>query len=72
MGIADIAGAAACVLGGGGIGVFVMLARNERIANEHRAYEREMNDERESLAAEAMVRRLRSGSSPRNEQRPQI
>jgi threonine dehydrogenase-like Zn-dependent dehydrogenase len=72
MGIADIVGATAALLGAGGIGAFAVHARHEWIANEHRVYEKEMNDERESLAAEAIVRRLRSGGSPEDKQRPQL
>lgn len=55
----DVAAVMAAVIGGGGIGLFLANAHKEKVAAEHRAYEKEMAEFRDFYAALAMVRRLR-------------
>lgn len=50
----------AAVIGGGGIGLFLMTAHQDRAAAKRRAYEKEMAEDRDLYAALAIARRLRS------------
>lgn len=70
MAVVDLIGALVIVSGGAGIGVFLTNARYERIASQHRAYEKEMAEHRDLYAALAMRQRLKPGISSEDEDNP--
>lgn len=66
----NVIGVLIIIAGGVAMGVFLTSAHRERIASQHRAYEREMAEHRDLYAALAMRRRLKRGSSPEDEDNP--
>ena len=70
MQVVDVIGALVIISGGGAIGMFLTNAHHERIANQHRAYEKEMVGHRELYAALAMRQRLKPGNSSQDEENP--
>lgn len=70
MQLLDAIGVLIIIAGGVAIGVFLTSAYHERIASQHRAYEKEMAEHRSLYAALAMRRRLKRGISPEDEDNP--
>lgn len=74
MQIIDVIGVLITVIAGGAIGVFLTLARHERVKNQHADYEKELAENRDLYAALAIRQRQRQrlepGSSPEDEDNP--
>jgi Tfp pilus assembly protein PilV len=67
MQILDAIGVLIIIVGVVAIAVLLTSAYRERIASQHRAYEKEMAEDRNLYAALARRRRLKRGSSPEDE-----